>query len=110
MLVLQADGNCMYRALAHQCQLHRLPSMSDPCQPAALYLALRQEAAKYISGNATTFLPFIVDADSNRTPDDQLEDFCAGVEGEEWGSHVELHALSESLGAIVQVRFSRCSC
>lgn len=91
----------MYRALAHQCQEHHVPCMSG--NQVSDFLALRQEAAKYISKNAATFLPFIVDANSTRTPDDQLKDFCTGVEGHEWGSHVELHAISEALSVGIQV-------
>ena len=103
--VLQADGNCMYRAIAHQCQVHCHISMLGHCDPTALHLALRQKAAQHIVVNAATFLPFIIDGDSSRSADEQLADFCTGVEGHEWGSHVELHALSETLCVGIQVCF-----
>lgn len=100
---IPADGNCMYRALAHQCQVHGLPSILGRCQPAVLHLTLRQDAAKHIADNADTFLPFIIDGDSSQAADEQLVNFCTGVKGHEWGSHVELHALSETLCVRIQV-------
>lgn len=100
---IPADGNCMYRALAHQWQLHHVSAQQHGQQPVTTYAALRTRAAQYILNNPSIFLPFIIDAESGETPEVQLREFCTGVDGHEWGSHVELHALSESLRTRIQV-------
>ena len=103
LCVLQADGNCMYRALAHQCQAHHPPVTLRSCKHAPSFLELRKEASKYISDHAAMYLPFISGSDLSQSANEQVESFCAGIENGEWGSHLELQALSEVLASRIQV-------
>lgn len=90
----------MYRALQHQCSIYNL-LMDDNQVPS--HLALRQMAAEHIQSRQTEFAPFIVNADSCTSSEEQMSAYMEGVRGNEWGSQVELQALAEALGVHIQV-------
>jgi OTU-like cysteine protease len=102
--MVQADGNCMYHALAHQCHLHGLSALVGGASPLAAHSVLRGKAAEHITAHAEAFEPFIVDADLPIAPAQQMAAFCDGVLAAEWGSHVELQALSQALQIHIQAR------
>lgn len=57
MTVMQADGNCMYRAVHDQ-----LEASSEGDEETQDYLELRQETASYMRAFPDDFMPFIIQA------------------------------------------------
>lgn len=97
---VQADGNCMYRALEHQCRVLGLVLGDSQTLP---HLLLREMAANYIESRQDEFSPFIINSDICSNEQSQMTAYIAGVRGNEWGSQVELQALAEALGVQIQV-------
>lgn len=78
---ISADGHCLYRAVAHQLQLHD----KGPCD----YLTCRSTAAAYMRAHPTDFKPFI--------EGNSLSEYAHEVESSnEWGGHLEINALSHA--------------
>lgn len=103
---MQADGNCMYHALAHQLELHGYEGRLDDAGATPAHVTLRQRAAAHVRAHGDAFLPFIARDGDAREPAEQLESYCRGVEGSEWGTQVELQALVAELKLPITVR--RC--
>ena len=94
----------MYRALAHQCNLHEQPQLVDGADTLSAHTVLRKKAAAHVKAHATEFEPFIVDTDKEQSADEQMQAFLLGVMGIEWGTQVELQALAAELCVHIQVR------
>lgn len=100
---IPADGNCMYRALAHQCELHGLQELVDNETSLTSHQVLRRKAAKHIREHPDEYMPFVMD-DSDVQPAEQLKKYCQDVESTAaWGTQVELQALAAALSVHVQV-------
>ena len=100
---MQADGNCMYHALAHQCQICHVEDIFKEVASVSRHQILRDKAAAYIEANSDQFLPFIVDANSQEPDLVQMSNYLKSVRGFAWGSQVELQALAAALKAEIQV-------
>ncbi|KXZ45272.1 hypothetical protein GPECTOR_56g368 [Gonium pectorale] len=95
---IRADGHCLYRAVEDQ--LSQQAGASSPHD----HLALRRLAAAHIRSHADDFLPFIFDEDSEGGPQEQLEAYCAELEGTAaWGGQLELGALAQVLKRQIKV-------
>lgn len=69
------------------------------------YLALRHLAAVHIRSHVDDFLPFILDDSAAGSPEEQLETYCAELEGTAaWGGQLELSALAQVGRSWVQGR------
>eukprot|EP01111_Echinosteliopsis_oligospora_P018832 TRINITY_DN8853_c0_g1_i1.p1 TRINITY_DN8853_c0_g1~~TRINITY_DN8853_c0_g1_i1.p1 ORF type:complete len:311 (-),score=88.36 TRINITY_DN8853_c0_g1_i1:47-979(-) len=85
---IQADGNCLYAAIADQIRLLHLPGPSTSKE-------LREEAAKYMLSHPSSFIPFL-DSDSAQISD--LKEYCKELTTtSKWGGQLEITALSHSL-------------
>ncbi|CAM9228093.1 unnamed protein product [Chrysoparadoxa australica] len=97
---VKSDGNCMYRAVAHQLKI----TGREPEYTEESYKTLRATAARHIRSNADEFSPFI---DSK----DGFDKYCRDVEETaEWGGQLELRAISESLEVAVEVYSASAPC
>ena len=101
---MQADGNCMYRALAHQCHLNEQSALVDGEDTLLAHNVLRQKAAAYVKAHSAEFEPFVVDTDKEESTEQQMQTFLDGILGVEWGTQVELQALAATLAVHIQVR------
>lgn len=99
----------MYRAVAHQCELHKQGSLIDNKDALTAYKILREKAAAHVEAHAAEFEPFIVDADREQSAQEQMQAFLQGVRGLEWGTQVELQALAAAMCTHIQVRRTCCS-
>lgn len=94
---IQADGNCLYRAVEHQLVM-------CPGEKSRDYAELRRMAADYIRQQKDSFLPFILDDCDDSSPEEQLEAYCAEIEDTNtWGGQLELGALAQSLKKAILV-------
>jgi OTU-like cysteine protease len=94
----------MYRALAHQCLLHKQSGLVDECAALTAHQVLRRKAAAHVQEHADAFAPFIVDTDDCATAEEQMQKHLDGILGLEWGTQVELQALAAALQVHIQVR------
>lgn len=97
---IQADGHCMYRAVEDQLKrAGKEVSFRD----------LRRRAAEYMRDHREEFMPFVLAEaddveDGSRSPEEIFTAHCVQVEDTaSWGGQVELHALSRSLRAPIEV-------
>jgi OTU domain-containing protein 6 len=85
---IQADGNCLYRAVAHQLEYLTKEKVT--------YLQMRQVCADSILNQRQVYEPFL-----ELSGEDGEGSFDAYVEkvrhSSEWGGHVELRALAAAL-------------
>eukprot|EP00953_Heterococcus_sp_UTEX-ZZ885_P029082 15470-Heterococcus_DN1.PRE.1 len=95
VLPMKSDGNCLYRAIAHQLALTgREPGLTQES-----YSSVRARAAAHLRAHRTDFEPFVEVADAA-----EYERYCATVESSaEWGGEVELRALSAELRVPIEV-------
>lgn len=100
---MQADGNCLYRALAHQCLQSAQDALVDNCGAMTAYKVLRRKAADHIEAHRDDFVPFVVDTDSDESTEEQLRVYLDGIRGLEWGTQVEIQALAATLQVHIEV-------
>mmetsp|Transcript_17327 Transcript_17327/g.35709 ORF Transcript_17327/g.35709 Transcript_17327/m.35709 type:complete len:285 (-) Transcript_17327:36-890(-) len=81
---MEADGHCMYRAVGHCLTLP--------------YEEVRNIAASALEENADDYAPFVADFDGS------FQGYCDAVRSSaEWGSHLELQALSKKLKKSIKI-------
>jgi OTU domain-containing protein 6 len=108
---IESDGNCLYRALAHQLNLfHKRDTYTDQN-----FVGLRLLAAQFLRSHKDDFEVFLdldVDIDNSGNSGnsvDKYESYCIDVErtngpkGPIWGGQVELQALSQALNRTIEV-------
>ncbi|KAG5187590.1 hypothetical protein JKP88DRAFT_207079 [Tribonema minus] len=98
---IRSDGNCLYRAVAHQLAVAAHGGDGAAAAAAAEdgHAGLRRVAAAHLREHAAEFMPFVEACDEGA-----YEAYCALVEGSaEWGGEVELRALSRALRVPIEV-------
>ena len=96
---IRADGNCLYRAIDHQLELHDRPWG---------YNSLRKLAAKQMRKQQGDFVPFLMDViDVNKTNGDvdtAFQAYCSRVETTaDWGGQPEIIALCRALESAIWI-------
>lgn len=98
---IKSDGNCLYRAVAHQLVVTGQGGDAGAASAAAEegYGDIRRAAAAHLREHVADFMPFVEAADEGA-----YEAYCALVEGSaEWGGEVELRALASALRVPIEV-------
>ncbi|GLC46713.1 hypothetical protein PLESTB_001355500 [Pleodorina starrii] len=111
---IRADGHCLYRSVEDQ--LSQAAAAASPVAGGTGgsggtdgsgvpdHQALRRLAAAHIRSHSDDFLPFIYEEDSPGDPSQQLEAYCAELEGSAvWGGQLELGALAQALKKQIKV-------
>jgi OTU domain-containing protein 6 len=104
---VEADGHCLYRAVAAQCRLLQLPSWTenndtDGHEISASFHQIRRLCATTLRESAEVYLPFCEFDDEKGIVD--FESYVYSVENSaEWGGHLELRVLSKALGRPIHV-------
>lgn len=103
---IRPDGHCLYSAVADQIERQDLEIQprqarestteeSNASKNVPGYRLVRQTASNYISQHAEDFVPFL---------DESLDDYLHKVrDTAEWGGQVELMALANAYGIIINV-------
>ena len=93
---VKSDGNCMYYAVADQ--LSRNLSISKT------WHELREKICDYMLENPDNFQPYITTADGDLIDSDKYQEYCEKIRDTlVWGGQLELKALADVLGVLIEV-------
>lgn len=86
---IEADGDCLYRAIEHQLKI-----ACDPLE-SLNYVELREKTSKFMLDNEYDFIPFLLDDKGDIMNHDEFKEYCSKiVKTKAWGGHLELTAIS----------------
>ncbi|XP_075992445.1 deubiquitinase OTUD6B [Anticarsia gemmatalis] len=91
IFTIPSDGDCLYKAIAHQMAIRRQQEISVD--------NLRKSVADYIRLNKDDFIPFMSNPDTfEMLTDDEFQEYCDKIENTKvWGGQLEIRALSNCL-------------
>lgn len=94
---IPSDGDCLYKAVAHQLESTRQKSLSVD--------ELRKNVAEYIREHKDVFLPFMSNPETcDMLTEAEFEDYCNKITSTKvWGGQLEIKALSNSLKCPINV-------
>lgn len=94
---IPSDGDCLYKAVAHQLENTRQISMSVD--------ELRKNVAKYISQNKDGFMPFMSNPETcDMITEVEFQEYCNQISSTKvWGGQLEIKALSSSLKCPIDI-------
>lgn len=93
---IAADGHCLYSAIAHQMNVHNIPSSV----PASVE-GLRNAAADHLLQHREEFMPFV---DGVNGDDAVFEGYCEQLRNTAaWGGQIELSVLATVLSTPIEV-------
>ena len=97
IVLIPSDGDCLYKAIAHQFSLKKQKELSVD--------NLREKVADYIRQNIDDFLPFMTNPDTcEMLTSEEFEEYCSKIENTKvWGGQLEIRALSNSLKCPITV-------
>ncbi|BAM40593.1 uncharacterized protein TOT_020000848 [Theileria orientalis strain Shintoku] len=102
---IQPDGNCLFKSIEHQLKFHKDAGLDVRCYS---YKQLRQLSVDYLRGHKNEFKHFV--ANSSGTLPLLFDSYCSKMEKDgEWGSEIELQALSKLLMCKITVYNSATS-
>lgn len=86
---IDADGDCVYRAIEHQLSLFK--NLNKPLS----YQELRTRTSEYMLDHPDRFLPFLTTDQGDIMDEQQYETYCRNIaRTKEWGGHLELSAIA----------------
>lgn len=87
---IEADGDCLYRAVEHQLKL-----ATDSIE-LLTYQGVREKTSQYMLDHVDTFLPFLLSDQGELMSEDQYREYCMRIaKTKEWGGHLELTAIAQ---------------
>ncbi|XP_060806462.1 deubiquitinase OTUD6B [Amyelois transitella] len=94
---IPSDGDCLYKAVAHQLSLKRQQNFSIE--------ELRNKVADYIKENKHDFIPFMSNSETyEMLTDQEFEEYCEKIRSTKvWGGQIEIRALSSSLKCPINI-------
>lgn len=94
---IPSDGDCLYKAVAHQLENTRQKSLSVD--------ELRKNVAEYIRQNKDVFMPFMCNPETcDMLSEAEFDDYCNKISSTKvWGGQLEIKALSSSLKCPINV-------
>lgn len=97
MFLIPSDGDCLYKAIAHQMTLTKQKQLSVE--------NLREIVAIYIRQHKDDFIPFMTNPDTcEMMTSEEFEEYCNKIENTKvWGGQLEIRALSNSLKCPISV-------
>lgn len=88
---IEADGDCLYRAVEHQLKL-----ADDLDESPINFQGLRNRTSEYMLANADNFIPFLLNDQGDLMSAQDYKNYCNRIaKTKEWGGHLELTAISE---------------
>lgn len=97
ILLIPSDGDCLFKAIAHQFKSTRQKEFSVD--------SLRKRAANYIRQNKDDFMPFMTNPDTcEMLTSEEFDEYCSKIENSKvWGGQLEIRAMSKSLKCPISV-------
>lgn len=87
---IEADGDCLYRAVEHQLglTLHSDERLT--------YQEIREKTSRYMLDHVDTFMPFLLNDQGELMSESDYKDYCIKIaKTKEWGGHLELTAIAQ---------------
>jgi OTU domain-containing protein 6 len=100
---IEADGHCLYRAVAHQLELYPYQHADDIKRVGVLalpvYLTLRDRTSAHMLQNPADFAPFVTGEDGEELSSDAYVKYCHDITNDPpvWGGQPEIVAMCQSL-------------
>lgn len=97
IFTIPSDGDCLYKAVAHQLENTRQKSMSVD--------ELRKNVAEYIRQNKDVFMPFMSNPETcDMLSEAEFHEYCNKISSTKvWGGQLEVKALSSSLKCPIDI-------
>ena len=87
---IDADGDCLYRAVEHQL------SLAHDADELLSFQDIRNRTSEHMLQNSANFLPFLLDDDGDLLSETGYQNYCQRIaKTKEWGGHLELTAISQ---------------
>lgn len=87
---IDADGDCLYRAVEHQLNL------SGDSDEKLSYQELRTRTSQHMLDNSVDFMPFLLNNQGDLMSEAEFRSYCTRIaKTKEWGGHLELTAISQ---------------
>lgn len=87
---IDADGDCLYRAVEHQLSIANDSEQKFSCQE------LRDKTSHYMLDNQDDFMPFLINDQGGLMNLEDYKKYCNRIsKTKEWGGHLELTAISQ---------------
>ncbi|UVC50025.1 ubiquitinyl hydrolase 1 [Theileria orientalis] len=106
---IQPDGNCLFKSIEHQLKFYKESGLDIKCYS---YKQLRQLSVDYLRDHKNEFKHFVANSsdDTQSDADELFDSYCSKMEKDgEWGSEIELQALSKLLMCKITVYNSATS-
>ncbi|UKJ90740.2 ubiquitinyl hydrolase 1 [Theileria orientalis] len=100
---IQPDGNCLFKSIEHQLKFYKESGLDVRCYS---YKQLRQLSVDYLRDHKDDFKHFVANfsGDTQSDADGLFDSYCSKMEKDgEWGSEIELQALSQLLACRITV-------
>ena len=87
---IDADGDCLYRAVEHQL------SLATGVDERLGFQELRNQTSQHMLDNSDDFLPFLLNDHGQLMSEEEFKNYCDRIaRTKEWGGHLELTAISQ---------------
>lgn len=87
---IEADGDCLYRAVEHQLSIAKDSDEHLSCQE------IRNKTSQYMLDNVDNFMPFLTNDHGEPMSEQDFKNYCQKISRtKEWGGHVELTAIAQ---------------
>lgn len=87
---IEADGDCLYRAVEHQLEL------AIDALERLNYKEIRERTCQHMLEHADNFMPFLVNDQGDLMNKQDYDSYCNKIaRTKEWGGHLELTAISQ---------------
>lgn len=87
---IDADGDCLYKAVAHQL------SLAEDSDDKLSHQEIRDRTSEHMLNNAASFQPFLLDDQGDLVSETEFKNYCQRIsKTKEWGGHLELTAISQ---------------
>jgi len=86
---IEADGDCLYRAVEHQL------NVANDSDEDLSHQDIRNKTSRFMLENAEDFMPFLTNDNGDLMSKKDYEIYCTKIaKTKEWGGHLELTAIS----------------
>jgi OTU domain-containing protein 6 len=86
---IDADGDCLYRAVEHQL------SLAPDSDERLSFQDIRNRTSEHMLNNSADFLPFLLNDQGDLMSETDFKNYCQRIaKTKEWGGHLELTAIS----------------
>lgn len=95
---IDADGDCLYKAIEHQLAL--APDSDEQLN----HQEIRNRTSRHMLEHANDFMPFLLNDQGDLMNEQEFKNYCHRIaKTKEWGGHLELTAISQLTGKPIHI-------